>query len=253
LWATPNPGPQQAANAPPAETLDGKVLFEGSCARCHGLDAGGEDGPDIRGIPRVLGDQAVENIIKRGIPGTGMPAIYAMTDDEAAAIVKYLGTLGGAGSEAPVTGDAKKGAAIFAEKGCSGCHIVNGEGGTVGPELSRIGAMRAPRGLREAILNPGADLPTEGNVLDRGRFTQYLMFRAVPKNGQPIDGMRVTEDTFSITLKDSSGEFHSFRKSDLKSLDKEPGKSFMPSFKGALSDAELDDLVAYLASLKGAK
>jgi cytochrome c oxidase cbb3-type subunit 3 len=253
LRAMPKTIRQEGAKAPPAAGLDGKELFEGSCARCHGLDAGGEDGPDIRGIPRVLGDQAVENIIKRGIPGTGMPAIYAMTDDEAAAIAKYLGTLGGAGSDAPVTGDPQKGSALFAAKGCSACHIVNGQGGTIGPELSRIGAMRAPRGLRQAILSPGTDLPTEGNILDRGRFTQYLMFQAVPKNGQPVDGMRVTEDTFSITLKDSAGEFHSFKKSDLKSLEKEPGKSFMPSFKGAVSDTELDDLVAYLASLKGAK
>lgn len=113
--------------------------------------------------------------------------------------------------------------------------------------------MRAPRGLRLAIVSPGEELPTEGNVLDRGRFTQYLMFRAVPKSGEPIDGMRVTEDTFSITLKDSAGEFHSFKKLDLKSLEKEPGKSFMPSFKGVLSDTEIDDLVAYLASLKGTK
>jgi cytochrome c oxidase cbb3-type subunit 3 len=253
LLAAPKTGQQRAADSPPAGSLDGKELFEGSCARCHGLDAGGEDGPDIRGIPRVLGDQAVENIIKRGIPGTGMPAVYAMTDDEAAAIVKYLGTLGGAGSDVPINGNPQKGVALFVEKGCSGCHIVGGQGGTIGPELSRVGAMRSPRGLRLAILNPGEDLPTEGNVLDRGRFTQYLMFRAVPKSGQPIDGMRVTEDTFSITLKDSAGEFHSFKKLELKSLEKEPGKSFMPSFKGVLSDTEIDDLVSYLASLKGTK
>jgi mono/diheme cytochrome c family protein len=36
-------------------------------------------------------------------------------------------------------------------------------------------------------------------------------------------------------------------------LKKEPGKSVMPSFKGKLSDAQVNDLVAYLASLKGAQ
>jgi cytochrome c oxidase cbb3-type subunit III len=61
------------------------------------------------------------------------------------------------------------------------------------------------------------------------------------------------EDSFTIVLKDASGKFHGFRKPDLLSLEKEPGKSFMPSFKGTLSDAQLDDLVAYLMSLKSAQ
>jgi mono/diheme cytochrome c family protein len=48
-----------------------------------------------------------------------------------------------------------------------------------------------------------------------------------------------------------SGQLHSFRKLDLQSIEKEPGKSFMPSFKNTLSATQLDDLIAYLASLKG--
>ena len=59
------------------------------------------------------------------------------------------------------------------------------------------------------------------------------------------------EDSFTIELKDATGRFHSFRKLDLEKLEKLPGKSVMPSFKDTLSSTQLDDLVAYLASLKG--
>jgi len=41
---------------------------------------------------------------------------------------------------------------------CDACHMINGEGGEVGPNLSRIGAMRDPAYLRRAIINPNADI-----------------------------------------------------------------------------------------------
>jgi len=68
-----------------------------------------------------------------------------------------------------------------------------------------------------------------------------------------VRGIRVNEDPFTIQVKDSANRFHSFRKSDTKEIEKEFGKSLMPSYRGRLSDAETEDLVAYLASLRGAK
>jgi mono/diheme cytochrome c family protein len=65
--------------------------------------------------------------------------------------------------------------------------------------------------------------------------------------------VRVGEDSFTIVLKDAGGKFHGLWKPDLRSLEKEPGRSFMPSFKDTLSAAQLDDLVAYLMSLKNAQ
>lgn len=79
------------------------------------------------------------------------------------------------------------------------------------------------------------------------------MFRAVEKKGDVVEGMRVSEDSFTIDLKDASGKINGFWKPDLRSLKAEPGKSFMPSFKGVLSAPQMDDLAAYLMSLKGAQ
>jgi len=84
-------------------------------------------------------------------------------------------------------------------------------------------------------------------------WTQYLMFRAVEKDGRVVEGVRVGEDSFTIVLKDAGGKFHGLWKPDLRSLEKEPGKSFMPSFKDTLSEAQLNDLVAYLMTLKSAQ
>jgi len=75
----------------------------------------------------------------------------------------------------------------------------------------------------------------------------------VPNSGQPVTGVRVNEDSFSIQIRDSAGRSYSFWKKDLARVDKQPGKSPMPSYRGQLQDAELTDLVAYLASLKEAK
>ncbi len=75
----------------------------------------------------------------------------------------------------------------------------------------------------------------------------------VPKTGRSVTGMRVNEDSFSIQVRDDSGRSYSFWKSDVARVEKPQNKSPMPSFRGQLSDPEITDLVAYLASLKERK
>ena len=108
--------------------------------------------------------------------------------------------------------------------------------------MADIGARRSAAFLRESIVDPQAAVP-EG----------YLLVALVTKNGQNLTGVRVNEDSFSIQIRDDSGRSHSFWKSDVAKIDKQRGKSPMPSYKGQLSDDELTDLVAYLASLKEEK
>jgi putative heme-binding domain-containing protein len=240
------------AKTSPADVAAGKVRYEAICSRCHGLDGGGSDGPSLQGTPERLGDQAVGDIIRMGIPGTGMNG-FGMTADEAGQVVGYLRTLGKTADTEVAKGDPAKGKAVYDASGCTGCHIISGEGGGVGPELTRVGAMRGPSYLRTTLLTPGAILPKEGGAMERGRFTQFLFVHVVTKDGHSVDGTRVYEDSFTIELKDAAGRFHSFQKLDLQKLEKLPGKSVMPSFKDTLSATQLDDLVAYLASLKGAQ
>jgi hypothetical protein len=68
-----------------------------------------------------------------------------------------------------------------------------------------------------------------------------------------VRGLRVNEDSFTIQIRDANNQLYSLRKADLQTLNKEIGKSLMPSYSGRVSGADLDDLIAYLASLGGSK
>jgi cytochrome c oxidase cbb3-type subunit III len=250
-------GQEQEAGPTPGHAVDvdqGKRLFQANCSTCHGVDASGAEGPNLRGVPQSLGDVAVQGIIRRGLPGTAMPGSSTLSANQVADIVGYLRTLDASKGAEQVTGDATKGKALYDSNGCSTCHMIAGQGGSIGPELTRIGAMRGPSDLKERLQDPGANLPivSEGGPFG-SRWTRDLMYRAVEKDGHVVEGMRVGEDSFTIVLKDAGGKFHGLRKPDLRSLEKEPGKSFMPSFKDTLSAGQMDDLVAYLMTLKGAQ
>ena len=243
----------QTAQASPADPEQGKRLFEQNCSACHGADAGGGDGPDLHGVPASLGDPTVQNIIRRGIPGTAMPGSSTVSEKEAANIVAYLRTMDSTIASGVATGDPQKGKALYNSSGCLACHMIAGQGGSIGPDLTRIGAMRGATNLKARLQDPGANLPRVGDGPFGSKWTQYLMYRAIEQDGRVVEGVRVGEDSFTIVLKDASGKFHGFWKPELRSLEKEPGKSFMPRFKATLSAAQLDDLVAYLMSLKSAQ
>jgi len=68
-----------------------------------------------------------------------------------------------------------------------------------------------------------------------------------------VSGVRLNEDSFTIQLKDAGNKVYSFRKTDVQQVDKQFGKSMMPDYKARVTASELDDLVAYLSGLGGAK
>jgi len=248
-------GPPQdtkAVQLTPEQLEKGKQTFESTCSTCHGLDGGGAMGPNIQGIPFRLGVDAVTNVIKNGMPGA-MPAFSSQLDaEQIQQVVGYLLTLTRK-DEGKVTGDATAGKQIYESSGCANCHIISGEGGDNGPELTTVGQLRGPTYLRNTVLYPGTDLPQERAFLESGGRLQFLFVHVATKDGRTVEGTRVAEDSFHIVLEDAQGKFHSFRKDQLRELTKEPGKSTMPSVKGKLSDTQVNDLVAYLASLKGAQ
>jgi putative heme-binding domain-containing protein len=204
-------------------------------------------------MPANLGDDATAKIIKGGVPGTGMPAFAGLTDAQVMQIVAHIRTLATTALGEAATGDPEKGKAVYDANGCATCHMVSGIGGDLGPDLTAIGSLRPADYMRLELQNPGRNLPKSPvtGILN-GKWTEYLIFRAVPRHGPAVEGMRVSEDTLDIVLEDSEGNFHSLHKADLQSLEKEPGKSFMPS-QNSLSDVDLNNLAAYLASLKGAQ
>jgi putative heme-binding domain-containing protein len=181
-----------------------------------------------------------------------MPRIRRFTEKELRQLVAYVRSVGRLPSER-VLGDAKSGAAVYRKLACSSCHIVAGEGGSLGPDLSDIGLLRGAAYLHEAVVAPGSSLPKGTlSVLPRG-YAEYLPVRIVTRQGREIRGIRINEDAFTIQVRDSAGALYSLRKSDLEVLEKQAGTSLMPSFATQLTPPELTDLVAYLVSLRGAE
>src|SRR6266581_1344976 len=76
--------------------------------------------------------------IKYGLPNTEMPANPRMNDLETWQLLAYLRTLAAPAPTDPPRGNAQNGEKIF-RANCAGCHRVNGAGGRLGPDLSRIG------------------------------------------------------------------------------------------------------------------
>ena len=239
----------------PASIADGRRLFVTHCAACHGPNGEGQKGPTLAQptLPRAGDDASLLRILQEGIAGTEMPPARLEPREilEVAAFVRSLG----AHPAGPVTGNAAQGAQIYAKAGCAQCHALHGHGGALGPDLTGVGLRRSVPFLRRALLDPGADVPQSYNAF-RSEISlpdNFLYVRLRPRGGEEIDGVRVNEDTFSIQIRDASGKIHSFYKSELSELQKESGKSPMPSFAKALSPAETDDLVAFLASLRAQK
>jgi len=130
--------------------------------------------------------------------------------------------------------------------------MIRGQGGVFGPDLSDVGRRRSPDYLRRSLMDPSADVP-QSYTPWRAEISlpeNFLYVRVVTRDGQEVAGVRVNEDTFSIQIREATGAIRSFFKSDLTELHKDFGKSPMPSYAKVLTKDELDDLVAYLASLR---
>jgi cytochrome c oxidase cbb3-type subunit III len=218
----------------------GRKIFESQCALCHGQTGGGGRGPALNRpkLDKAPDEDALRRVISNGFDGE-MPGAWQLHPREVAGVAAYVRSLGSIPPE-PLAGDPGRGARIFNEKGCAGCHMVAGKGEGFGPDLSSIGARRSAAWLRRTVRRPAESLP-DG----------FQFLAATTASGDTIRGIRVNEDTFSIQLKDSRGRFHSLRKSDLKELRRLEHETPMPSYENQLNASELDDLVAYLAGLRG--
>jgi putative heme-binding domain-containing protein len=243
------------ASAAAAQTFNppgsGKQLFDALCQDCHGLNGMGDEAPALN-HPLAADDAAIRRIIGNDDAVRGMPRVRRFTEPEVEVLVAYVRMLG-QGAPETVAGDAGRGRAVYASLDCSTCHVVGGEGGVLGPELTKVGARRAPSFLRKTLTDPGVELPKgSGGILVNG-FSEYLPVSVVEQNGREVRGFRVNEDSFTIQVRDADGKYYSFRKGEVQNIDKQLGRSLMPSYRDRLSSAQLDDLVAYLVSLGGAK
>jgi putative heme-binding domain-containing protein len=236
-----------------ALAADAPDLFRAHCAPCHGPNGDGGRGANLA-VPKLLhapDDEALSALIRDGIPGTQMPPTR-MTAEENRALVAYVRGLGQKPA-AHVEGSVANGESLFWNKGhCGQCHTMGAHGGRLGPDLTSIGSRRSPAHLRQSVVDPEAEVP-ETFAVYRRFITMpdaFLVVRVVTAEGKSITGVRLNEDTFTLQIRDYSDRIWSFEKSTLRELHKDWGKSPMPSYRGTFTDAELQDLIAFLATAR---
>ena len=143
--------------------------------------------------------------------------------------------------EALYGGNAAEGKKIFFERpeaSCARCHKINGEGGEVGPDLSKIGAQKDRRYLLESILLPNRQI-AQG-------FESVLV---TLKDGPTYAGVLKSEDAGQLVINSPEDGLVTVKKSDIQSRDK--GLSPMPEGMGqVLARQDLRDLVEFLSGLK---
>ena len=259
LWAQGRRAAQAGAAAPavpaipdknpfesPQDIQQGGGLFQTHCSYCHGSFGEGGRGADLTtGTYRHGGsDSELFNSVRNGIPGSEMGPVRASDEEiwKIIGFVKRLGTAQRPTDARKATGDPAAGKIVYEKKGaCMSCHRIGEVGGNLGPELSDIGQRRGVTFLEESLVKPEADVPIP-----------YRGIRVVLNSGQTVAGVRLNEDDVSIQLRDTGDNLRSFLKSNIKEIRRDQ-PALMPAYGSMLNKKELDDLIAYLSSLKGAR
>ena len=240
-FAAQDPAAKNPLQGNPDAIRTGMGLYRGRCADCHGMDARGVRAPDITQVwASGRTDDGLFKTIKGCVPGTEMPANPRIVDHEAWQILAYLRTLAAPAPTDPPRGNAQNGEKIFRAQ-CIGCHRVNGAGGRLGPDLSRVGVarsrdmlmLRIRRGLEDDF-RPGFEPVT-----------------VTPHTGPPIQGVKKNEDLFSVQIMDTRERIQGYEKDQMKAVENGTRSAMPPFGPDRLNDGDLDDLLRYLQTLRG--
>lgn len=235
----------------------GEFEFRANCAFCHGLGArGGGRGPDLTRAQKKHGNSDADlfRTINEGVPGTAMPQNGAtqqgvgMTEEEIWQVVAYIRSVQ-VKTPAQAMGNAAHGKELFSgSAACATCHMMQGKGGRLGPDLSVTGSARSLEYLVDSIRNPSRRL-AQGISEPMKEFSQeYETVTVVDAGGQKFQGVVLNEDNFTLQVLDTREQLHLFEKGKLRSAEKSR-ESLMPKYdEKTLPEKDLQDIVAYLLS-----
>jgi PQQ-dependent dehydrogenase (methanol/ethanol family) len=236
------PAPQDQAASPPltpAAVAKGKTIFGVTCVVCHGSNAGGTDrAPALTNNRELRGFNAsqIAGIIKNG--RGGMPAFHTLPPATIQSLVAYVRSLNATAFDFAPVGDVDAGQKIFFGSGhCGDCHMVMGQGGVNGPDLSDAGRQSSLDDLKRAVQDPAAR-----------RLPNYAVVDVAMPDGSTLRGFARGQGTHDLQLQTFDGQLHLLREGEYTSVTTEPA-SYMPAFTGTPDD--LRDLIAYLARLGG--
>jgi putative heme-binding domain-containing protein len=227
----------------PEGLREGAALFQTHCTYCHGAQGQGGRGSDLTTGQYKYGGTGtgLYATIRNGIRGTDMPAVR-ITDQEVWKIVAFVKKLGSVSIGGRASGDASAGKRIFEGKGaCMACHSIGRDGGNLGPDSSDVGRRRDLKYLEESLISPEADVAA-----------RYRRIEVVTKSGQSVTGIRPNKDDVSVQVRDQQDALRSFLKDNLREIRRDK-PALMPSYVATLSRKEIDDVISYLSTLRGAQ
>ena len=239
--ATPTVIPETNPFSSDADIQQGGTLFQTHCSYCHGAFGEGGRGADLTaGIYRRGGrDPELFATIRNGVPGSEMGPVRA-TDEEVWKLVAFVKRIGSQGLLEKAPGDPAAGQLVYQKSGCANCHRIERDGGVLGPELTDIGRRRGLKFLAESLSQPEADIPIS-----------YRGIQVVLKSGRTVSGIRLNRDELSLQLRDTGGNLRSFLADEIQEI-RYDKPSLMPAY-ASMNSKDLQDVVAYLNSLKGAQ
>jgi cytochrome c oxidase cbb3-type subunit III len=243
----------------------GAQTYEQNCGVCHGDDGkGGGKASDIAAAQSVisLSDADLFKIVHDGT-AAGMPPFAQLGDPSITAVVAYLRTLQGVapGGTAPATpppavvnGNATNGKNLFFGKAqCFNCHMIAGQGGVLGPDMTGYATTHQPAAIQQSIVSPGAaPAAPQGRRAGGGGGRGYggggvlaKDVEIVTRSGQKLTGVVRNEDNLSIAMMTRDGRYHFLDRSIVAS--ETTLKTLMPvDYNTRLTTTEVGDIVAFL-------
>jgi PQQ-dependent dehydrogenase (methanol/ethanol family) len=230
------------AQASPAAagTAAGRASFAEHCAGCHGPDAeGSARGPSLANNRHLRSRTPLQisEVIHKGILSAGMPA-FNLPGAELNAVALFVRSLNSPAADYPPSGDLAQGRTFFFGAGkCASCHMVEGRGKPVGPDLSNIGHELTIGELRESLRKPSARISTGYQLVD-----------VTLRGGQTLRGFARNRSNFDIELQKLDGELRPVQENEIASI-REEKESLMPPLEA--SGETFTNLLAFLSRLSG--
>lgn len=140
-------------------------------------------------------------------------------------------------------GNIEMGRIVFHSTGtCTKCHVVNGLGREIGPNLSEIGTKLSKPALYESILYPSA-----------GISHNYETWSIVTTDGEVLTGLLISDTPDEVQIKDINAIVHTIKSENIE-LRKKQDVSLMPAdLQKVMTARELVDVVEYMTTLRERK
>lgn len=241
-----------AANTDPTRAVDSLagILIDGSLADQQAalVALGAIDSPQVDTLLidwlRRFQEGNVPPALKYEILSIANQRPSAMVRQQLAGVIGYLSQQPSLAQRYQAVlegGSAERGRLLFEHHTgiqCIRCHKLDGVGGQVGPDLSKIGSKVSREDLLESLLAPEQKI-AEG----------YEGVMIATNDGRVIRGTLKSQSDSELQITDAEGKALTIAKEDIEQM--QGGKSLMPgNLMEQITSSDLRDLIEFLANLK---